>query len=95
MFKKSLLFCALATCGLTAAHAVNVEVYGLIDYGFSLSRTSGNADNAIPNEWSFEAKSGMRNSSRVGFRGTEEFLRSRIFRCSFGSLRQTHARQSR
>ena len=72
MINKSLLCCALAACSLTSAHAVSVEVYGLVDYGFSLSRTSGNADNAIHNSWSFEMKSGMRNSSRVGFRGTED-----------------------
>ena len=72
MINKSLLCCALAACSLTSAHAVSIEVYGLVDYGFSLSRTSGNADNAIHNSWSFEMKSGMRNSSRVGFRGTED-----------------------
>ena len=70
MLRKTLIACALATCGLSSAYAMSVEVYGLVDYGFSLSNTSGNAENAIHNDWNFEMKSGMRNSSRVGFRGT-------------------------
>ncbi len=72
MLRKTLIACALASCGLSSAYAMSVEVYGLVDYGFSLSNTSGNAENAIHNDWNFEMKSGMRNSSRVGFRGTED-----------------------
>ena len=49
MLRKTLIACALATCGLSSAYAMSVEVYGLVDYGFSLSNTSGNAENAIHN----------------------------------------------
>ena len=59
MLRKTLIACALATCGLSSAHAMSVEVYGLVDYGFSLSNTSGNAENAIHNDWNFEMKSGI------------------------------------
>ncbi len=96
--KKSLLLAALAACGMAgSALAADVEVYGLIDYGFSLSRTSGDNAGAQDGEWSFAAKSGMRNSSRVGFRGTEDlgngykvhFVLENQFLADTGALQDT------
>lgn len=58
--------------GLSAARAAQVEVYGLVDMGFALDRASGDGPNAKDGDVNFSMKSGMRNSSRVGLRGTED-----------------------
>lgn len=61
---------AIALTTAAAASAASVNVYGLLDYGFSLSRFSGAGEQAR-NEWQLSEKSGMRNSSRFGLRGSE------------------------
>ncbi len=58
------------------ASAASVTVYGMIDTGFSLSRTSGDAAKAGDGSWNFQMKSGQRNGSRFGFRGVEELSSS-------------------
>lgn len=54
------------------AQAAQVQVYGVVDMGLSMARASGNGPNAADGSWSYAMKSGMRNSSRIGFRGVEE-----------------------
>ena len=62
--------CAALCAG--AAEAADVQVYGVLDMGFSLSRASGNGPNAKDGDWNASMNSGMRNSSRVGLRGRED-----------------------
>ena len=64
---------AIALTTAAAASAASVNVYGLLDYGFSLSRFSGAGEQAR-NEWQLSEKSGMRNSSRFGLRGSENLV---------------------
>lgn len=63
---------AFAAAIIGAAQAADVQVYGVVDMGLSLSRASGNGPNAKDGDWSASMNSGMRNSSRVGLRGKEE-----------------------
>ena len=61
--KKPALAAALAATALTAS-AGSVTVYGVVDMGLSVTHADGGT--------TMEMKSGMRNSSRVGLRGTED-----------------------
>ncbi|HBZ57531.1 MAG TPA: hypothetical protein DEO49_00050 [Sutterella sp.] len=58
----------VATLGLTlaamSANATEVRLYGLVDLGISATRANGQTN--------VEMKSGMRNSSRFGLKGTED-----------------------
>ena len=53
-------------------NAAQVQLYGVVDMGFSMARASGNGPEAADGSWSYAMKSGMRNSSRIGLRGVEE-----------------------
>ena len=61
------LVAALTAAG--GAAAAEVSVYGLVDMGFSVSRKGGDEGDG---RWTAQMKSGMRNSSRVGLKGTED-----------------------
>ncbi len=63
---------ALALAFSLPALAADVTVYGIIDMGLSLSRSSGSGEGAADGSWTASMKSGMRNSSRVGLKGVED-----------------------
>ena len=64
---------ALAAAGLLCASCAyaDITIYGLMDTGLSLSRSGGDAAKAAPSKWSFKEKSGQRNGSRIGLKGSE------------------------
>lgn len=66
---KALIAAAIATSLGAAVSAAEVSVYGVIDMGMSFSKKGGDhGDNKI----STAMKSGMRNSSRFGLKGSED-----------------------
>lgn len=66
---KKTLIAAAFMAAMAGASAAEVSVYGIIDMGLSFSRQGGdNGDDKI----STAMKSGMRNSSRVGLKGSED-----------------------
>lgn len=72
-FRPALTALALsAMLAAGAAQAGDVQVYGLVDLGISATRASGNGPNARDGGWNVSMKSGMRNSSRFGLRGSED-----------------------
>ena len=69
IMRKTLLAVALLVWMGSGVRAAEVSVYGVIDMGLSFSRQGGdNGDNNV----SVAMKSGMRNSSRFGFKGSED-----------------------
>ena len=70
--RYSLLSLSVLSVFACNAMAANVTIYGLVDYGFSLSRASGNGEGAADGSMEFQMKSGMRNGSRVGLKGVED-----------------------
>lgn len=62
----------LCLIGTADAIAGDVKVYGLVDMGFSLTQVSGHGEGAKDDEWNLSMKSGMRNSSRFGLKGSED-----------------------
>lgn len=73
-FHRALLAAAAAAAASQAALAANVTLYGVVDMGVGVARTSGsNADgSAVPTTTAMSLNSGMRNSSRFGIKGTED-----------------------
>ncbi len=70
--KKTLLAAALLS-GLSSAYASQITLYGNVDLGMSFSRQGGDhGDGHV----SVAMKSGMRNSSRFGIRGSETLSNS-------------------
>ncbi|MDD7441106.1 MAG: porin [Sutterellaceae bacterium] len=62
-----------ALCCTAASAAPSVTLYGLMDTGFSLARTGGNDPaKAGDGNVSLRMKSGQRNGSRFGLKGTED-----------------------
>ena len=70
--RLSLLSLSVLTLFASQSLAAEFSVYGLVDYGFSISRASGNGEGATDGKVDFKMKSGMRNGSRVGLRGNED-----------------------
>ena len=68
--KKTLI--ALATMGAMAgsAFAADVQLYGLVDYGFNFESQDLGSDDFDSNN--FTMKSGMNSGSRFGLKGTED-----------------------
>ena len=73
--KLNQIFIAALAAALASgsAAAADVTVYGVVDLGVGVARTSGsNADGtAVPTTTSASMNSGMRNSSRFGIKGGE------------------------
>lgn len=73
--KLNRIFLAAVSAALasSSALAADVSVYGVVDLGVGVARTSGsNADgSAVPTTTSASMNSGMRNSSRFGIKGGE------------------------
>lgn len=92
----SLLFASLTALSLSSA-AAQVQLYGVVDMGFSLARASGNGPNAGDGHWSMAMKSGMGNSSRIGLRGSERldngltvgFILENQFKADTGEFQST------
>jgi predicted porin len=61
---KKISIAAAITLAATAASAANVTLYGIVDMGVTVQRVNG--------ETSVQMRSGNRNSSRVGLKGTED-----------------------
>ena len=64
--RYSLLSLSVLSVFACNAMAANVTIYGLVDYGFSLRRATGNGDGGSDGSKAFQKKSGIRNGSRVG-----------------------------
>lgn len=67
MFKKSLVAVAALATFSAGAMAANVELYGVVDMGFSYTHTSHQEKGD-----KFEMSQNMYAGSRFGFRGTED-----------------------
>jgi hypothetical protein len=63
-FMKKLVAILGLTLAAMSANATEVRLYGLVDLGISATRANGQTN--------VEMKSGMRNSSRFGLKGTED-----------------------
>lgn len=71
--KKTLAALALAGAFAGSAMAANVDIYGLVDYGFMYNHTStDNFDGTDVSDDSFKLQSGVDSVSRIGFKGTED-----------------------
>ena len=69
MFKKSLVAVAVLGAAAFSAQAADVQLYGLVDYGFQYSETDNGIDKS---KHAFEMKSGMNSASRFGLKGVED-----------------------
>ena len=69
MFKKSLVAVAVLGAAAFSAQAADVQLYGLVDYGFQYSETDNGIDKSTH---AFEMKSGMNSGSRFGLKGVED-----------------------
>lgn len=69
MFKKSLVAVAVLGAAAFSAQAADVQLYGLVDYGFQYSETDNGIDKS---KHAFEMKSGMNSGSRFGLKGVED-----------------------
>lgn len=67
MFKKSLVAAAALATFSAGAMAANVEIYGVLDIGFSYTHTSHQEKSD-----KFEMSNNLYAGSRFGFRGTED-----------------------
>lgn len=67
MFKKSLVAAAALTTFSAGAIAANVEIYGVLDIGFTYTHTSHQEKGD-----KFEMSNNLYAGSRFGFRGTEK-----------------------
>ncbi|MDL2059925.1 porin [Mesosutterella sp. AGMB02718] len=92
---KLFLAAAAAAAASAPAAAASVTVYGVIDLGVGVAHTSGsNADGSrVDSSTATTLNSGMRNSSRIGFKGTEEigdykvgFILENQFKADDGTL---------
>ncbi len=71
MFKKSLVAVAVLGAAAFSAQAADVQLYGLVDYGFSYQHTDGDMPNGEATD-SFKMNSGMNSGSRFGLKGSED-----------------------
>ncbi len=69
MFKKSLVAVAVLGAAAFSAQAADVQLYGLVDYGFQYSETDNGIDKSTH---AFEMKSGINSGSRFGLKGVED-----------------------
>ncbi|MBS5492608.1 MAG: porin [Sutterella wadsworthensis] len=69
MFKKSLAAVAVLGAFAGTALAADVQLYGIVDYGFQYSEKDNGIDKATH---TFEMKSGMNSVSRFGLKGVED-----------------------
>ena len=69
MFKKSLAAVAVLGAAAFSAQAADVQLYGLVDYGFQYAEKDTGAGKATHN---FDMKSGMNSGSRFGLKGVED-----------------------
>ena len=69
MFKKSLAAVAVLGAFAGTALAADVQLYGLVDYGFQYSEKDDGISKATHN---FDMKSGMNSGSRFGLKGVED-----------------------
>lgn len=69
MFKKSLVAVAVLGAAAFSAQAADVQLYGLVDYGFQYAETDNGVDKSTH---AFEMKSGMNSGSRFGLKGVED-----------------------
>ena len=69
MFKKSLVAVAVLGAAAFSAQAADVQLYGLVDYGFQYAEKDTGAGKATHN---FDMKSGMNSGSRFGLKGVED-----------------------
>lgn len=69
MFKKSLVAVAVLGAAAFSAQAADVQLYGLVDYGFQYAETDNGIDKS---KHAFEMKSGMNSASRFGLKGVED-----------------------
>ncbi len=67
--KKHLLALAILSSLAACAQAADIKVYGVLDYGFTVSKNTGKDGSS---HWDTAMKSGGRNSSRFGIKGTED-----------------------
>lgn len=69
MFKKSLAAVAVLGAFAGTALAADVQLYGLVDYGFHYTETKATGADKVTN---FDLKSGQNSGSRFGLKGTED-----------------------
>lgn len=69
MFKKSLVAVAVLGAAAFSAQAADVQLYGVIDYGFQYSEKDDGISKATHN---FDMKSGINSASRFGLKGVED-----------------------
>lgn len=69
MFKKSLAAVAVLGAFAGTALAADVQLYGVIDYGFQYAETDNGVDKA---GHKFEMKDGINSASRFGLKGVED-----------------------
>lgn len=69
MFKKSLAAVAVLGAFAGTALAADVQLYGLVDYGFQYSEKDDGISKATHN---FDMKSGINSDSRFGLKGVED-----------------------
>ena len=69
MFKKSLAAVAVLGAFAGTALAADVQLYGLVDYGFQYSEKDDGISKATHN---FDMKSGINSGSRFGLKGVED-----------------------
>lgn len=74
MFKKSLVAVAVLGAAAFSAQAADVQLYGVIDYGFNWTNTKTDSlvDNTTAKTDSFGLQSGQNSGSRFGLKGTED-----------------------
>ena len=70
MFKKSLIAVASMTALAGSAMAADVNLYGLVDYGFQYEAVDQGSEQF--EKHGFSMKSGMNSGSRFGLKGTED-----------------------
>ena len=69
MFKKSLAAVAVLGAFAGTALAADVQLYGLVDYGFHYTETKTTGADKVTN---FDLKSGQNSGSRFGLKGVED-----------------------
>ena len=99
MFKKSLVAVAVLGAAAFSAQAADVQLYGIIDYGFQYSEV----DTGVAGEkatHNFQMKDGMNSGSRFGLKGVEDlgnglkvgFVLENGFHADDGALNDTNGR---
>ena len=72
MFKKSLVAVAVLGAAAFSAQAADVQLYGVIDYGFNWTNTKVDSATGTEKADTFGLQSGQNSGSRFGLKGTED-----------------------